>query len=170
MNTPSTAEAFADKVFTAALGTMETFNLYLGERLGWFDALAAAAATPAELAERTRTNTRYAVEWLEAQAVYGNLTIVDDGGGDRLQRRYAMPAGAVVDDFRAPGDQVEQLMYGYSTLICLPDGLSSTPSEGTGTVMRRSIVTDYARRAGFTSVEVLPIEDFAFFRFYRLHH
>ena len=359
MNTPPTAEEFADRIFTAALGTMETFNLYLGERLGWLDALAEAAATPAELADRTRTNMRYAVEWLEAQAVYGNLTVVDDGAGDRLQRRYAMPSGAaevltdrqslnylgalpqmmaaagaqleklleayrdgggvswaelgdnardsqaalnrpwfesalaptfasvlevefvlqrpgariadigcvagwstialasaypsatvlgvdvdepsiqaananaeaadvadrarfvvaagqtlselgpfdaafafecvhdmprpvdvlaaiheavrsdglvvimdeaVADDFNAPGDQVEQLMYGYSTLICLPDGLSSTPSEGTGTVMRRSILTDYARRAGFSYVDVLPIEEFAFFRFYRLHH
>ncbi|HEU4908747.1 MAG TPA: hypothetical protein VFT17_07785 [Propionibacteriaceae bacterium] len=77
---------------------------------------------------------------------------------------------AVADDFFAPGDPLEQLMYGYSTLICLPDGLSSTPSEATGTVMRRSILTDYAIRAGFASVQVLPIEDFAFFRFYRLHH
>jgi len=77
---------------------------------------------------------------------------------------------AVADEFRAPGDQVEQLMYGFSTLICLPDGLSSTPSEGTGTVMRRSILTDYAKRAGFSSVDVLPIEDFGFWRFYQLHH
>jgi hypothetical protein len=66
---------------------------------------------------------------------------------------------AVADDFVAPGDLVEQAMYGYSTLICVPDGLSSTPSEGTGTLMRRSVLTDYATRAGFTSVEVLPIED-----------
>jgi 2-polyprenyl-3-methyl-5-hydroxy-6-metoxy-1,4-benzoquinol methylase len=29
---------------------------------------------------------------------------------------------AVADDFVAPGDLVEQAMYGYSTLICLPDG------------------------------------------------
>jgi hypothetical protein len=49
-----TAEAFADKIFRAALGTMETFNLYLGDHLGWFDALAEAPATAAELAERTR--------------------------------------------------------------------------------------------------------------------
>jgi hypothetical protein len=53
---------------------------------------------------------------------------------------------AVADDFVAPGDLVDQAMYGYSTLICLPDGLSSTPSEDTGTVMRRSILTDYATR------------------------
>src|SRR5215212_589230 len=77
---------------------------------------------------------------------------------------------AVADDFVTPGDQLEQVMYGYSTLICLPDGLSSTPSEGTGTVMRRSVLTDYATRAGFSSVDVLPIEDFAFWRFYRLRH
>ena len=51
-----TAEGFADKVFRAALGTMETFNLYLGDRLGWFDALAEASATAAELAERTNTH------------------------------------------------------------------------------------------------------------------
>jgi hypothetical protein len=77
---------------------------------------------------------------------------------------------AVADEFLAPGDPVEQAMYGYSTLVCLPDGLSSTPSEGTGTVMRRSVLTDYATRAGFTSVEVLPLADFAFWRFYRLRH
>lgn len=53
-------------------------------------------------------------------------------------------------------------MYGYSTLICLPDGLSSTPSAGTGTVMRRPILNDYATGAGFASVEVLPIEGFGF--------
>ena len=73
---------------------METLNLYLGERLGWLDALAEAPATPAELAERTETQLRYAVEWLEMQAVYGNLTVIDDGGGDRLQRRDALPPGA----------------------------------------------------------------------------
>ena len=354
----SSAEAFADKVFKAALGTMETFNLYLGDRLGWLDALAEAPTTAAELAARTKTQPRYAIEWLEMMAVYGNLAVLDAAVGDRLQRRYALPPGAVevltdrhslsylgalpqmlaavgvqidrlvevyrggggvswaelgdnarhsqaalnrpwfesalgpalasvpeidavlrvpgariadigcgagwstialaraypsatvlgvdvdepsiqvananaetagvsdqarfavaqgqglgefgpfdavfafecvhdmprpvdvlaathdavrsdglvvimdeavADDFTAPGDPVEQVMYGYSTLICLPDGLSSSPSEGTGTVMRRAILTEYATRAGFTSVDVLPIEDFAFFRFYRLH-
>ena len=82
-----TAEAFADKVFKAALGTMETFNLYLGDRLGWLDALAEAPATAGELAERTNTQPRYAIEWLEMMAVYGNLIVLDDGAGHRLQRR-----------------------------------------------------------------------------------
>jgi hypothetical protein len=72
--------------------------------------------------------------------------------------------------FDAPGDSVEQAMYGYSTLIGLPDGLCSTPSAGTGTVMRRPVLNDYATCAGFASVEVQPIEGFGFFRFYRLRH
>jgi hypothetical protein len=75
---------------------------------------------------------------------------------------------AVAETFTAPGDAVEQVMYGYSTLVCLPDGLSSAPSAATGTVMRRSVLTDYAVRAGFGGVEILPIEDFSLFRFYWL--
>ena len=94
MNTPSTTEEFADKFFKAALGTMEIFNLYFGDRLGWLDALVEAPATAAELADRTKTQPRYAIEWLEMMAVYGNLTVLDDGVDDRLQRRYALPPGA----------------------------------------------------------------------------
>ena len=76
---------------------------------------------------------------------------------------------AVADDFAAPGDEVDQLMYGFSLFVCLPDGMSSTPSAATGTVMRKDVLTRYATQAGFRDVEVLPIEDFSFFRFYRLH-
>ncbi len=50
-----------------------------------------------------------------------------------------------------------------------PMGSPPTPSAGTGTVFRRPILTDYATRAGFSDVSVLPITDFSFFRFYRLH-
>ncbi|HEY7043977.1 MAG TPA: class I SAM-dependent methyltransferase [Nocardioidaceae bacterium] len=75
---------------------------------------------------------------------------------------------AVADEFTAPGDDVERLMYGFSVFVCLPDGMSSQPSVGTGTVMRRSTLERYADEAGYAGVDVLPIEDFAFFRFYRL--
>jgi SAM-dependent methyltransferase len=351
------ADAYAEKIFTAVLGCMETYSVFLGDRLGWFTALSDGPLTAAELAQRTSTVERYAVEWLEMQAVYGNLLVVDDAQGVRNERRFALPAGAaevltdthslfylgaygqfaaavgaqldtlaaayrdgggvswaalglgarsaqaalnrpwfesrlapalagvaplqavlavdgarmadvgcgagwstialakaypsatvvgfdvdgpsvdmarenaasagvadrvsfrlaggesvgddgpfdaafafecvhdmprpvevlaairtavrpggavvimdeaVADTFTAPGDVVEQAMYGFSILICLPDGLSSTPSAGTGTVLRRSILTDYATRAGFADVDVLPIEDFGFFRFYAL--
>ncbi|MQA17219.1 MAG: methyltransferase domain-containing protein [Pseudonocardiaceae bacterium] len=73
----------------------------------------------------------------------------------------------VAETFDAPGDETEQLMYGFSLMCCLPDGLSHQPSEGTGTVMRPAVLEGYARRAGFAGIEVLPIED-DFFRFYRL--
>jgi SAM-dependent methyltransferase len=89
-------------------------------------------------------------------------------------RRLAEPDGVVVvmdervaETFTAPGDEVEQVMYGWSITCCLPDGLSHTPSEGTGTVMRPATLEGYARRAGFGGIEVLPVED-DFFRFYRL--
>ncbi len=77
---------------------------------------------------------------------------------------------AVGEVFTAPAGDLERLMYGFSIFVCLPDGMSSEPSVGTGTVMRPATLTRYAQQAGFERVEVLPIEDFSFFRFYRLHH
>lgn len=73
----------------------------------------------------------------------------------------------VPDTFAGPGDPVEQLMYGISMLICLPDGLSHEGSVGTGTVMRPTTLRSYAEQAGFADVEDLPIEH-EMFRFYRL--
>jgi 2-polyprenyl-3-methyl-5-hydroxy-6-metoxy-1,4-benzoquinol methylase len=69
--------------------------------------------------------------------------------------------------FVAPGDEIERLMYGFSTLVCLPDGMSHPGSVGTGTVMRPSVFESYAKEAGFEGVEILPI-DAGFWRFYRL--
>jgi hypothetical protein len=59
-------------------------------------------------------------------------------------------------------------MYGFSLFVCLPDGMSSQPSVGTGTVMRIDTLRDYAQRAGYRDVEVLPTGEFGFWRFYRL--
>ncbi|SFS18896.1 Methyltransferase domain-containing protein [Agrococcus baldri] len=75
---------------------------------------------------------------------------------------------AVAEELQAPGTEVERLMYGFSLLVCLPDGLAHPSSVGTGTVMRPSVLRRYAREAGFAGVDVLPIEDFGFFRFYSL--
>jgi 2-polyprenyl-3-methyl-5-hydroxy-6-metoxy-1,4-benzoquinol methylase len=89
-------------------------------------------------------------------------------------RRLAEPDGVVLvmdervaERFTAPGDEVEQLMYGYSLMCCLPDGMAHAGSVGTGTVMRPDTLRRYATDAGFAAVDVLPIED-DFFRFYRL--
>lgn len=94
-------------------------------------------------------------------------------------RRALAPGGVVVvmdeavaDAFEPPvgppGDGIERVMYGYSLFLCLPDSLSTPGSVGTGTVMRRPTLERYASDAGFASVEVLPIDGFAAFRFYAL--
>lgn len=73
----------------------------------------------------------------------------------------------VADRFTAPADEVERFMYSASVLHCLPVGMIEQPSAGTGTVMRAGTLRRYATEAGFTEVEILPIEH-DFFRFYRL--
>jgi ubiquinone/menaquinone biosynthesis C-methylase UbiE len=73
----------------------------------------------------------------------------------------------VADEFGAIGDPVERFMYAASVLHCLPVGRADEPSAATGTVMRVDTFSGYAAAAGFTTVEVLPIEH-DFFRFYRL--
>lgn len=89
-------------------------------------------------------------------------------------RRSIRPGGQVVivdeavdDELMAPASPVDQLMYGFSMFVCLPDGLSSEPSAGTGTAVRPDPggLFPAGRVPGR---ERVPIEDFAFFRFYRL--
>ncbi len=75
---------------------------------------------------------------------------------------------AVAEEFAPQGDELERVMYGFSLFICLPDGMSGADSVGTGTVMRPATLRRYAQEAGFTDVDVLPIEDFGFWRFYLL--
>lgn len=75
---------------------------------------------------------------------------------------------AVAETFGPDGDDLERVMYGFSLLVCLPDGMSSPGSVGTGTVMRPATLRRYAEEAGFTGFDVLPIEDFGFWRFYLL--
>jgi 2-polyprenyl-3-methyl-5-hydroxy-6-metoxy-1,4-benzoquinol methylase len=89
-------------------------------------------------------------------------------------RRMVGEVGAVIvadervpDSFRAPGDDTDRLMYGWSVLFCLPTGLADEPSVGTGTVMRQRTLRRYAEEAGYRGVEVLPIEN-DLWRFYRL--
>ncbi|TMR96114.1 methyltransferase domain-containing protein [Nonomuraea basaltis] len=90
-------------------------------------------------------------------------------------RRAVAPGGTVVimdeavgDSFTAPADELERLMYGFSLLICLPDGMNDRPSAATGTVMRPDTLRRYAQEAGFGDIAILPIQDFGFWRFYQL--
>lgn len=85
-------DALMDRFFEATVGAMDLASVYLGERLGWYRALADLGdATPAELAERAGTSERYTREWLEQQAVTGILDVTDTG--DPATRRYTLPPG-----------------------------------------------------------------------------
>lgn len=89
-------------------------------------------------------------------------------------RALAAPEGSVIvmdervgERFTAEGSDLEWMMYGFSILHCLPVGLADAPAAGTGTVMRVGTLRQYASAAGFSGVEVLPIEH-PMFRLYRL--
>ncbi len=92
----------------------------------------------------------------------------------RAMRGLVKEGGAVLvvderveESFTAPGSDIERLYYGFSVLHCLPVGMAEQPSAGTGTVMRPDTLRRYAREAGFSDVEVLPVEN-DMWRFYRL--
>ncbi len=98
----------------------------------------------------------------------------DPIGGLRTMRRLAKRGGTVLvmdervgDAFTATGDAIEALNYGFSILHCLPVGMCGEHAAGTGTVMRLGTLGSYAQEAGFSEVEVLPIEHLLW-RFYRL--
>jgi 2-polyprenyl-3-methyl-5-hydroxy-6-metoxy-1,4-benzoquinol methylase len=96
------------------------------------------------------------------EALRGIHTMLADGGCALIADER------VAETFTAPGDEVEQLMYGYSVLHCLPTGMAERPSAMTGTAMRPGTLRRYALEAGFQEVEILPIEN-DFWRFYRLN-
>jgi SAM-dependent methyltransferase len=82
-----------ERLFAATVGALELFGVYLGDRLGLYDALRdGRAVTPGELADACGIHPRYAREWLEQQAVAGVLA-VDDASAVADARRYRLPAG-----------------------------------------------------------------------------
>jgi len=125
-----------------------------------------AAATNADTVDGESYDAVFAFECIH--------DLPDPVGVLAAMRRLAGDAGTVVvmdervaETFTAPGDDVERLMYGYSLVCCLADGMAHQPSAGTGTVMRPSTLRRYAVEAGFADVKILDIAN-DFFRFYRL--
>jgi predicted O-methyltransferase YrrM len=87
----------------------------------------------------------------ESLAEGGTVIVMDERLADTLQ----------------PGDPTETFFATASVLWCLPQGRVEPDSEAPGTVMRPAIFEGIARRAGWSGVDILPIEH-PFWRFYRL--
>jgi 2-polyprenyl-3-methyl-5-hydroxy-6-metoxy-1,4-benzoquinol methylase len=137
-------------------------------------------AQKANLDGRVRFETRDAAD----PALMGQYDLVtafecihdmsDPVAGLSTMRRLAGSTGSVIvmdertnDHFTTAENPVEQFLYGFSVMACLPNSMAEKPSAATGTVMRAHTLRQYAREAGFGDIEILPIEN-DFYRFYRL--
>jgi 2-polyprenyl-3-methyl-5-hydroxy-6-metoxy-1,4-benzoquinol methylase len=155
-------------------------------RVDGFDIDEASIATARENATRAGLNRQVTFELRDAgapgrAASYDLVTafetihdMSDPVAALKAMRALVAPGGTVLvadervaEAFSAPGDERERFMYGWSVLHCLPVGRVDPPALGTGTVMRPETLRRYARDAGFSGVEILPIEH-DFWRFYRL--
>jgi SAM-dependent methyltransferase len=115
----SATEALVERLFAAAIATLEIASVHIGGALGFYRALADGVdATPAELAARTGTAERYVREWLEQQAVAGFLS-VDDPDAEPGERRYGLPTA-----YRAVLVDAESLSY-LAPIATLAIGVSS---------------------------------------------
>jgi 2-polyprenyl-3-methyl-5-hydroxy-6-metoxy-1,4-benzoquinol methylase len=89
-------------------------------------------------------------------------------------RRALRPGGRVVvmderaeEEFAPGGSPIERLLAASSVLHCLPVGRSQPDSAATGALFRPHMLEHYAQHAGYSGVEVAPIEHDVF-RFYVL--
>ena len=64
-------------------------------------------------------------------------------------------------------DFVGRLYYNFSVLLCLPQSMAYSNSEATGAAMTPSTFKRYSKTAGFSKIDILPIEHFLW-KFYRL--
>jgi 2-polyprenyl-3-methyl-5-hydroxy-6-metoxy-1,4-benzoquinol methylase len=86
-------DALLGRLFESTIGALELFHVYLGDRLGLYQALATSGPlTASGLAAAAGINERYAREWLEQEAVAGIL-VVDAVDGAADARRYSLPRG-----------------------------------------------------------------------------
>jgi SAM-dependent methyltransferase len=110
-------DVLTERLFGAMLAGFDLLTVYLGDRLGYYRALAEEGpATSAQLAARTGTAERYAREWLEQQAVTGILS-VENPDDDAEARRFAFPAGH--DGVLVDPDSLNYLIPAIRTLVAI---------------------------------------------------
>src|SRR5262249_43677346 len=124
-------EALAGRLFQMGLSTFEYFTVYLGDRLGYYRALAEGSATSTELASRTGTNERYGGEWLEQQAVAGLIDVAGTETAPAARRFSLAPAAALVFVERdSPAYLAPLARIGGSLALVLPALLEAFRSGG----------------------------------------
>lgn len=85
------AEEFVGRLFNAALGAVDVFTVYIGDRLGLYRAMSdGGPLTAPELAQAAGIDPRYAREWLEQQAATGFVEVDDTAAGPD-ERRFTLP-------------------------------------------------------------------------------
>ncbi|MEZ4523454.1 MAG: class I SAM-dependent methyltransferase [Thermomicrobiales bacterium] len=88
-------DAFIETLLDATAGVWKMFTIYLGNELGYYQALAGGEAkTAAELADVTGTVERYTREWLEQQTVAGVLSVDNPEAGPD-ERRFRLKPGHI---------------------------------------------------------------------------
>jgi 2-polyprenyl-3-methyl-5-hydroxy-6-metoxy-1,4-benzoquinol methylase len=125
-------DAFVGRLFEAALSTVDLLTVYIGDRLGLYEALRdAGPATPSELAARCSVNGRYTREWLEQQAATGILTVDDATAPDEV-RRYSLPEAhaLVLTDPESPLSMAPVAKAFAACAIALPKILDAFRSGG----------------------------------------
>jgi hypothetical protein len=164
---PGRRDALAERLLQSLIGSMELASIWAGLRLDLYEVLRRhGPVTVDELAELAGIDARYAREWLEQQAVAGLLD-VEDAGQDAAELGAAGEGGydaafifEALHDMARP---VEALV----AIRALPASRAETPSVAAGTALRADTVRQWADQAGFSNLQVLPV-DHLFWRFYEL--
>jgi 2-polyprenyl-3-methyl-5-hydroxy-6-metoxy-1,4-benzoquinol methylase len=98
---------------------------------------------------------------LPVEVLRGMRGLLAEGG------RVLIADERVAERFALPADDHERYAYGWSVVSCLPSAMGVPGAAGTGAVMRPNTLRRYAEEAGFTGIEILPVEDVEW-RFYLL--
>jgi hypothetical protein len=88
---------------------------------------------------------------------------------DMVSAKGAVLVGDVKmkDKLEEKNDFAGRLYYNFSVLLCLPQSMEYPNSAATGAAMTPSSFRKYAKEAGFSKVDILPIEHIMW-QFYRL--
>lgn len=95
------AGGLVERLFLAVIDTTELITVYLGVRLGLYQALDEPRSA-SELAALTGIDTRYAEEWLEQQATSGLLDVAEPGARDSRRYRLSDAQALVLADEGSP--------------------------------------------------------------------